>query len=124
MILFNRIYVGLSNSSGGYSPLPYQDTHHSLANSTASLLADVSGEGRKDLIWNDHTTSTNQIIVGLATPDGIFDFSQAGLGQIHPVETNWNQFTVFTGDITGDGREDIIWNHPDADNRIYVGLAK
>jgi hypothetical protein len=31
---------------------------------------------------------------------------------------------MFTGDVNGDGREDIIWTWPAATNRVYIAIGK
>ncbi|RMI03481.1 MAG: VCBS repeat-containing protein, partial [Calditrichaeota bacterium] len=117
----NHIYVGLSDGSGHYAQLPVQVNSHAKDNAFESTLADINGDGRADLIWNDRTTS-NLTIVGVGSSNGTFDFSR--VEQVHPEVTDWQQFTMFMADVDGDNQDDIIWNHPAATNRIYVGLAR
>ncbi len=77
----NHIYVGLSNGSGRYTQLPIQINSLAGANTFESALADINGDGRADLIWNDRTT-TNLTVVGLGSSNGTFDFSR--VEQTHP----------------------------------------
>jgi hypothetical protein len=31
---------------------------------------------------------------------------------------------IFVGDVSGDGKADIVWTNPSSDARIFVALAK
>lgn len=84
-------------------------------------LLDVNGDGRKDLLMNA-MTSFNRSFIGLGTSTGAFDFGR--VSQDHPSIDDWSQFNILTGDVNGDGREDVIYNNADASNDVYVGLAK
>ncbi len=117
----NYIYVGLSTGDGHYTQLPVQVNSLAGEKVFESALADINGDGRADLIWNDRTT-TNLTVVGLGSSNGTFDFSR--VEQTHPEVSDWQQFTMFMADVNGDKQDDIIWNHPAATNRIYVGLAR
>ncbi|MFZ0549092.1 MAG: VCBS repeat-containing protein, partial [Candidatus Promineifilaceae bacterium] len=89
-----------------------------------TLTADVDGDGRDDLIWNQLTATTNRIYVALAkeTPEGDFDLTKPY--QEHPIAGNWSGYEIFVGDVNRDGRDDLIWNEKSqTTNRIYVGLG-
>jgi hypothetical protein len=94
-------------------------------NSTVPLRArtgDVNADGRTDLIFNT-TGAVNRTFVALGTASGDFDLSP--LSQLHPAEAvDWEQFSMLSADVSGDGRADIVWIHPAATLRIYVGVAR
>ncbi len=91
------------------------------ANDYVLRLLDVNGDGRKDLLMNRMGT-VNRSIIGLARSDGSFDFSR--VTQDHPVNDQWSQFDILTGDITGDTREDVVYVNADANNTVYIGIAR
>ena len=82
---------------------------------------DLNGDGRADLLWNTQG-AVNRVYGSLGTASGGFDFSPAN--QLHPVQTDWDQFTVYLADVNGNGRQDVIWNHAASENRIYVGISR
>ena len=88
-------------------------------------MLDVNRDGRDDLLMVDTTTTPGKatIHVGLGREDGTLDFSR--VSQDHPaIGESWGLFTLLTGDFNGDGSDDIVFNNADANNTIYVGLAK
>ncbi len=61
--------------------------------------------------------------MSLGKADGTFDFSTAT--QVHTAErSDWAQYSVHLADLNGDSRQDVIWIHPGAATRIYVGLSE
>jgi hypothetical protein len=116
-----RIAVGLSTGTA-LNFLPLQTTPYDVDVPMRAQLGDVNGDGREDVIWNT-SGSVNRSFASLGTQSGAFDFSP--LGQLHPANgVNWDQFTMLIGDVNGDGRDDVVWNHAATTNRTYVGLAK
>lgn len=86
-------------------------------------VADVDGDGDADIVWNLRDASVNNVYVSLGQGDGTFDFSTVKVP--HPDQgTNWSQYKMFTGDVNGDGRDDIIWTWPGATNHVYTAVGK
>ena len=83
-------------------------------------LADVTADGRSDLIALDQSTSS--VYVGLGTQEGIFDFSR--VEQTLPQQDEWSQFAFVTGDFNGDGLQDVILINEVPESRFYIGLAR
>ena len=96
------------------------------------LLDDVNGTGVDDLIWNGRGIF-NRTYVAIGAGDG--SFSLVTEYQDHPVRTPlplppsqspdgvWANYDVYTGDISNDGRADLVWNETvQARNKTYVGL--
>lgn len=84
-------------------------------------LLDVNGDGRMDILSNK-MDSFNRSFIGLGTSSGEFDLGR--VSQDHPELDDWSQFQILTGDVDGDGRDDIVYNSADAGNSIYVAIAK
>jgi hypothetical protein len=115
----NRTYVGLGQVNGAFQFMPAQDRPEQEWLGFTTLVGDINGDGRTDLIWNE-TAETNRIYTAIAREDGTFNFLP---GQDHP-KKGWENFQVLVGDINGDGRGDLIWNRTEELNRIYVGLGQ
>ncbi len=117
----NRVGVAISTGTG----LSYRAVQDGGYNTTVPLRArtgDVNADGRTDIIFNT-TGNANRTYVALGKADGTFDFTP--LPQLHPLNvTDWEQFTILVGDVTGDGLSDAVWIHPAATLRIYVGIAR
>ena len=118
----NRTRIGLANADGTFRYLPYQD--HPAGGGWAAfrtLVGDVNGDGRDDLMWNYPANGSNRTYVALANADGTLQFLTL---QDHPVAGAWQDFTPLVGDVNGDGRDDLIWSAlTNTGNRTYVGLA-
>ncbi|MBV7333117.1 VCBS repeat-containing protein [Chloroflexi bacterium TSY] len=115
---FNRTYVGLGNADGTFTFLPGQDRAEQKWQQFKTLVGDVNGDGRSDLIWN-YTEDINRTYVGLGNADGTFTFLP---GQDR-AERGWSNYKTLVGDVNGDGRSDLIWNYTEDINRTYVGLS-
>lgn len=116
----NRIYIGLSNGDGTFRILPFQDHPQRGWQTYKTLVGDVNGDGRSDLIWNRTGADKNRIYVGLSTGTGVIEFlpaqDQNGGG--------WADYKTLLGDVNNDGLTDLIWNRThEPKNRIYVGLS-
>ena len=98
--------------------MPYQDRSGSGWSSFRTLIADVNGDGKDDIIWNS-TGSTNRTYVGISNGDGTFDMKPYQ----DRSESSWSSYKTLIADINGDGKDDIIWNSTDSTNRTYVGIA-
>lgn len=123
--LQNHVTVGMWNGSGfNYSPVEAAEYRSNPQNPPLSVeVGDVDGDGDVDLIWGSRLAGANRTYVSLGEGDGTFDFATAS--QLHPdSDPNWSQFRMYVADVNGDGRDDIIWNHPAATNRIYTAIGK
>lgn len=116
------VAVGVTTPAGGLQFQAPQPVGFDAAVPYRVRLADLDGDGDLDLVWNTSGT-VNRIEVGLGTSSGSFDLSAQS--QLHPADAvPWDQYRLFTGDVNGDGRADLLWNRAAADNTIYVALAK
>jgi hypothetical protein len=118
--------IHLDLSTGGSPPLvaggPGQgDSDADIAPDYQVRLLDVNGDGRKDILLN-RMGAVNRSYIGLGRSNAVFDFSR--VSQDHPVNDQWGQFDILTGDINGDSREDVIYVNADATNTVYVGIAR
>lgn len=114
----NRIYVGISNGNGTFSFSQRQDHPLSGWGNYETLIGDVNGDGKDDIIWNE-TRGRNRIYVGISNGNGTFSFSER---QDHPL-SGWDTYKILIGDVNGDGKDDIIWNETNSRNRVYVGIS-
>ncbi|HHP7237849.1 thiol-activated cytolysin family protein [Longibacter sp.] len=112
------VHRSLSDGAGSFTS-GVQDFLPSPVAAADIRLADVTGEGRSDLVAFDR--SNPSIYVGLGTENGVFDFSRAE--QALP-QDDWSQFTPLTGDFNGDRLQDVLWINEAPSSRVYVGLAR
>ncbi|MGH1362396.1 MAG: thiol-activated cytolysin family protein [Calditrichia bacterium] len=115
-----RIYTGPSNGNGTFatSATPF-DLDLEEAGGDVHL-ADVNGDGKKDIILN-HLDTINRTYVGLSINDD-FDFSR--VNQLHPEVTDWSQYQLFSGDFDNDDLDDLVWIFTGSNTKIFVALAK
>jgi len=112
------VHRSLSDGAGSFTN-GVQDFLPSPVAAADIRLADVTGEGRSDLVAFDR--SNPSIYVGLGTENGVFDFARAE--QTLPPD-DWSQFTPLTGDFNGDRLQDVLWINEAPSSRVYVGLAR
>jgi hypothetical protein len=87
-----------------------------------TLIGDVDGDGRMDLIWN-HVGSTNQVVVGFSNGDGTFTMSAPVTHPESPTE-GWANYETLVGDFQGDSVADLAWAHAGpTGNKVYLGLG-
>jgi len=108
----------LSDGNGSFTAVTSVKLQTS-AKSSIVRLADVSGEGRSDIVAFDQSNS--KLRVSLGTSDGSFDFSR--VEQTLP-QDEWSQFAFVIGDFNGDGLQDVLWINETRNSRFYIGLAR
>ena len=85
-----------------------------------TTLADVNGDGRADLVWNELSTK-NRTYVNLSNGNGTFRRAVTALDQ---PQTGWGGFRMLVKDVSGDQRGDIVWSELATTNRTYVSLSQ
>ncbi len=116
----NRTYVALADGDGTFTrALTAWDQPESGWGTYTLEVADVSGDGWADLVWNSRN-QTNRTYV--AVSDGTGTFSRA-LTAWDQVESGWDGYSLHLADVGGDSGADLIWNTRGSTNRTYVDLA-
>jgi hypothetical protein len=88
------------------------------ADSAVSSLADITGDGKVDLVTRD-TTGVLWLYpsTGKATQDQV-------VGKAVRIGIGWNDRNVLTGDVTGDGKADIVSRDSTGTLRLYRSTGK
>lgn len=91
----------------------------------SALQADVNGDGRMDLVFNERRTAPalNRVHVALASATGTFALQPAWTHTQNPAE-GWENFDHFmAADVDGDGSSDLVWNTLGAVNALYTAIS-
>ena len=91
--------------------------------------ADFNGDGVDDIIVNDLGTKNEVwITYGSGAIPGVAGhrtFVEPRLQPEHPADATWTSVQrLLVGDITGEGRADLVWVVPGASGQVYVGLGR
>jgi hypothetical protein len=99
----NGVMVMLQNNQGTLeSPVTYASNHLSFTNSYKVVTGDFNNDGRADAASIDWGTQSHDVDIYLQNLNGLINAPQS-----HVVaHGGWDDLT--TGDVNGDGREDII----------------
>lgn len=98
------VYIGLSQGNG-FSPWSWNSKSLVVSNHSPVLIGDVNGDGRADLIAVGPPSLGNQgvVYVALSNGDGFKFWSWSSSQSVIS-----NKSPLLLGDITGDGRSDLI----------------
>jgi len=91
-----------------------------------TLQADVNGDGRMDLVFNERRTAPalNKVHVALATASGTFTLQAPWTHPENPAEGWENYDALLAADVDGDGRADLVWNALTAtQNALYTAMS-
>jgi len=123
----NYVYTALSDGLGSFTLGPLQNFGSGWADYPISetLVGDVNGDGRSDLVWSSVYQSgakTNEklVDVGFASPDGTFQ-----VGSVQDFGSTWAGYLTLA-DLNHDGKADLVWNNPplgDTDVDTYAAAT-
>lgn len=86
--------------------------------------ADVNGDGRMDLVYNERQSapSLNRVHVAVAGGAGTYTLAAPATHTASPSQ-GWESFELLAADVDGDGRDDLVWNHRGTNNVVYAGMS-
>jgi hypothetical protein len=89
-----------------------------------TVQADVNGDGRMDLVFNERRSAPalNRVHVALASGAGVFTLASPADNPNTPTE-GWENYGLVVADMDGDGRDDLVWNHRGTNNVVYAGMT-
>lgn len=95
--------AGYGIFANGSQATPIFCTFDDVCAAPLSRTADISGDGRSDIVWRNLSNGT----VGKWTMQGLASFAYSGIGFL--ADSNW--FVKATGDFDMDGENDIYWHN-------------
>lgn len=105
--------------------LEVQPVNLQMATPFTAASGDLNGDGRMDLVWN-HRGATNDVRVGFGKATGTFDVATGTVVTIAATPPGgWTDFALVVADLTGDGKDDLVWNRVIAGkSETYVAASK
>jgi hypothetical protein len=124
----NYVWTGLSNGDGTFDLKAQQVIWPpGQTYDYATLLGDVNGDGRTDLIWYSNYQAPGDALlayVGLSNGNGTYAVTTL---QTLSASAGWQSYVGYSGDANGDGKSDVIFNSVSQSggsaNNVYVALA-
>lgn len=88
----------------------------------STLWADVNGDDRMDLVFNERSTTPalNRTHVALSSGNGVFTVQAAWDHPETPTE-GWQNYMPLVADVDGDGSDDLVWNVLTTTNNVVYG---
>ncbi len=114
------VYVSLSRAGGTFEHRDVQRVATPCAGTCALRMGDFNGDGHADLAWN---ALGSENVVGVVLGDASGNFANVLAAQEHTSVEDWASYTWVTGDVDGNGTEDLIWVRPTAEARVFVARA-
>ena len=114
--------------SGAFVFQPQQVLNVPFASGTQRqvIKADVNGDGRMDLVFNERggTPDVNQVDVAFANGDGTFTLAAPDASPAAAPPEGWSNYKMLAADVDGDGRSDLVWNAlTDSSNVVYIAMS-
>jgi len=119
----SQVAVALASADGSFAAPGAAVTAPGTSN-YALATGDFNGDGKTDLVWSYLNGNNIAIYVGLANGSGGWTFLAPQQMNVSLPAPGFTGFNVYTGDINGDGKSDLIFNQVGTDNNyVFTALS-